>query len=126
IEPCHGGGEGRAGCGTLRRQAVACGMQETGYGLRSQAQVLGFGVYGMREVLQFAESLIRVGAQENGAGQQALGAIVYPDEQRQQQAGGYEDDSGIKGALEMLGENPGLQDADGCEQRGGLLLTLFV
>src|ERR1035441_1709525 len=78
-------------------------MQETGYGLRSQAQVLGFGVYGMREVLQFAESLIRVGAQENGAGQQALGAIVYPDEQRQQQAGGYEDDSGIKGALEMLG-----------------------
>src|ERR1017187_4954980 len=119
TEYCYGSGERRTGRGTLRRQAAARGMQKTGDGLRGQAQVFGFGVYSMREVLQFADCLIRVGAQENGAGQQWLGAIVYPDEQCQQQACGYEDHSGIKGVLEMLGENPRLQYAYGREYCGG-------
>ena len=99
-------------------QVVAGGMQESGDGLGRQAQVFRFR-RGERQVLQFVQRLLHVGAQEKGAGQQALDAIVSPHKQRQQEAGGDKDHAGVEGVLQMRGEEPRLQDADGRQQRGG-------
>ena len=105
--------------GVLLRQIVARGMQETGDGLGGQARVFRLRAGGERQILQFAERLIHVGTQENGASEQALDAIMRPDKQRQQQAGGDEDHSGVERVPQMLGENARLQNADRRQQSGG-------
>ena len=77
IEHGYGGGERRAGCGISASQVETRSMQETRDDLGREPQVFGFGVRpGERQNLQFAQGFIRVGAQKNGAGQQALDAIV--------------------------------------------------